>query len=162
MSPNMTEFADNLNAFIESVHHQSRMTHSGVVIAASAILETRLERVLKQALRPMSKAMHARLFDSFRPLSSFSSKIMMAYALGAITRDVFDELEKIRAIRNEFAHSAELLHFESATIARKFSTLKRPPTTSKRPTEVFLECVRAIDDSLEAYLIRTAVSQETG
>jgi len=158
--PAMTDFSDNIDAFIKSVQHQSRMTHAAVVIAAVSILDAQLERVLKRALRPMSKRMYARLFDSFRPLNTFSSKIIMAYAVGAITHDAFDELEKIRAIRNEFAHSSEILHFESSSIAPKFLSLKRPPTASTKPTEVFLACVRVIDKSLEDYLLSTAVCQD--
>jgi DNA-binding MltR family transcriptional regulator len=136
----------------EGIEHSSRMTHSGIVIALSAILDNQLERALKRALRPLSNNMYERLFDSFGPLSNFSSKIVMAYALGIIPLELYEELEKIRHIRNEFAHSSGVLHLESPAIESLFLTLKRPSTQSKTPAEVFLACAKVIDDHLEAYL----------
>jgi DNA-binding MltR family transcriptional regulator len=130
------------------------MTHSGIVIATAAILDNQLERALKRAMRPLSNNMYERLFDSFRPLSSFSSKIVMAYALGIISADLYEELEKIRQIRNQFAHSSGVLHLGSPEIESMFLTLKRPSTVSKTPAEVFLACAKVIDDHLEAYLAR--------
>jgi DNA-binding MltR family transcriptional regulator len=130
------------------------MTHSGIVIAAAAILDNQLERALKRAMRPLSNNMYERLFDSSRPLNSFSSKIIMAHALGIISVDLYEELEKIRHIRNQFAHSSGFLHFGSPEIEPMFLTLKRPSTVSKTSAEVFIACVKVIDDHIDAYLAR--------
>ena len=92
------------------------------------------------------------IFGASRPLNDFSSKITMAYALKIISKDVYDELEKIRAIRNAFAHSAELLHFDSERIAPLFASLKRPQSKATDPSTVFLACAKAIETALKDYL----------
>jgi len=138
----------------EGIEHTNRMTHSGIVIAIAAILDNQLERALKRAMRPLSNTMYDRLFGSFRPLSSFSSKIVMAYALGIIPLELYEELEKIRHIRNEFAHSSGVLHFGSPEIEPMFLRLKRPSGEFKTREEVFLACAEVIDNHLDAYLAR--------
>jgi DNA-binding MltR family transcriptional regulator len=150
----MTDIDTAIKTLVEGILHQNRMTHSGIVIAAAAILDNQLERALKRAMRPLSNNMYERLFDSFRPLNSFSSKIVMAYALGIISVDLYEELEKIRHIRNQFAHSSGILHFGSPEVEPMFLALKRTSTVSKTSVEVFVACVKAIDDHIDAYLAR--------
>ncbi len=140
---------------VDGIHRQGQMTHAGVAITAVAILDVQLERCLKRAMRP-SKSMYEQFFESFRPLNTFFSKIAMAYALRIITKDGYDELEKIRKIRNAFAHSSDLLHFESDSIAPLLAKLKRPPQSkATKPAMVFLECAGVIDKALNDYLIQT-------
>jgi DNA-binding MltR family transcriptional regulator len=130
------------------------MTHAGVVIATTAILDNLLEHALKRAMVPLSNEFYGRLFGSFRPLESFSSKIVMARALGIITSDVFEEFEKIRKLRNAFAHSPDLLHFESKEIAPLFAALQRPKAATGPPPVVFMNCAKALEEALDAYLQR--------
>jgi hypothetical protein len=148
----MADLDTALTGLIEGIQHLNLMSHSGIAIATAAILDSQLERALKRAMRPLSKTLYHGLFDPFRPLSTFSSKIVMAYVVGIISGDTFKELEKIRQIRNAFAHSSGVLHFGSANIAPIFSTLKRPNIASKKPAEVFVACPKVIDTSLEEYL----------
>jgi DNA-binding MltR family transcriptional regulator len=139
----------------EGIRHQSRMTHSGVVLASAAILDSQLERALKKAMKPLPKKLYERLFESFGPLSTFSSKIIMARALGIVTIEIYGELEKIRQIRNAFAHSSTILNFESEEIAPRFLSLRKRHTTKTTHSELFVDCVRVIDDSLKAYLAQS-------
>jgi DNA-binding MltR family transcriptional regulator len=150
----MDDIATAVTNLASGLQRLNRMTHAGVVIATAAILDNKLERTLKRAMLPMSNKMYERLFDSFRPLHSFSSKIVMAYALGIITKEVYGELEKVRQLRNVFAHSPDRLHFESKEIAPLFAALKRPRSTTVKPAVIFLECAKAIDESLDGYLQR--------
>lgn len=130
-----------------------RRTHSGLAIVIAAILDNKLELCLKRAIRPMPKRLYAELFDPMRALGSFASKITMAYALNIITRDIYSDLEKIRKIRNAFAHSPDILDFESESIAPLFARLKRSvQAKADRPDLQFLECVTPIDEALDAYL----------
>jgi DNA-binding MltR family transcriptional regulator len=82
-----------------------KMAGSGIVLSMAAILDNTLERVLRKTLKPLPNKLYKRLFESFGPLGSFSNKILMARALGIITNEIYQELEKIREIRNIFAHS---------------------------------------------------------
>jgi hypothetical protein len=45
------------------------------------------------------------------PASTFSAKILICYAFGLINKDAFDDLNKIRKIRNKFAHTSEKVDF---------------------------------------------------
>ena len=144
----------------EVIRNQTRMTHSGLVLASTAILDSRLERALKKAMRPLPKKLYERLFESFGPLSNFASKIVMARALGVITTDIYEELEKIRHIRNDFAHSSKMLNFESEEIAPQLLALKKRKTTKTNSSELFVDCVVVIHEFLEGYLERVDILQE--
>ena len=68
---------------------------------------------------PMSKTQYADLFGPVTPLVSFASEIRMAYALNVIRRNVYRDLEKLRKLRNAFAHSTvALTHLDSESVAR--------------------------------------------
>ena len=154
------DISTSVKNLIETIRHQTRMTHSGIVLASTAILDSRLERVLKTTMKPLPKKMYKRLFGSFGPLSTFSSKIVMARAIGIITIDIYEELEKIRHIRNEFAHSSKILDFESQEIAPKLLALKKQMRTKTHPSQQFVNCVVVIVEFLEAYLVRMGELRE--
>jgi DNA-binding MltR family transcriptional regulator len=138
-----------------------RRGHPGLAIAVAAILDTQLEQCLKHAMRPLPKKVYEDLFDPMRALGSFASKITMAYALRIISREIYLELEKVRRIRNGFAHSSNLLHFDSESIAPLFAQLKASTQSkSTSPSQQFLECIKPIDKALAAYL--NAERQEVG
>jgi hypothetical protein len=152
------DFAPVVKSFKESLLHQSRMTCSAVVLASTAILNSQLEKALKKTMRQLPNKLYERLFETFgAPLNSFFSKIVMARALGVITDEVYDELEKIRLIRNRFAHTSVVLNFESDEIAPIFQTLKRPQKAAAKTnlSQVFLDCVTVIHDELEVYATKT-------
>ncbi len=56
----------------------------------------RSDHIIKQAMEP--------LFSGMGPLSSFSARIKLSYCLGLITQWEFEDLERIRKIRNKAAH----------------------------------------------------------
>ena len=147
--PDLQRSIDNL---VTSLAHVHKMTHSGVVLTGAAILDLQLERSLKKAMKPLPKKLYARLFEGFGPLSSFASKIIMARALGVITVDHYIELEKIRDIRNTFAHASKILDFTSKEIGPKFLNLKKPMTSKTNPIEVFVDCVGVVVKFLDEYL----------
>ena len=151
----MSDVTDAIKDLFGKIHSQSQRTHAGVVIATAAILDSQLEDALKRAMRPMSKGRYKTLFDPFRPLGDFAGKIAMAYALGIVSEEVFRELEKIRKIRNLFAHSTEHLHLGSVEVAPLFATLKRPHMNGTiRDIEWFVRCAKAVGDSLKEYMKR--------
>jgi hypothetical protein len=56
------------------------------------------------------------IFGGRGELSTFSSRIKIAYALGFINKDTYADLEKIRDIRNDFAHSLEIRNLDDLHI----------------------------------------------
>jgi hypothetical protein len=73
------------------------------VILGAAKLDTSLYLLLTRALLPTA-GNEDELFEGEAPLSSFSSKINLAYRLGLIDSQFAHALHLIRKIRNSFAH----------------------------------------------------------
>jgi DNA-binding MltR family transcriptional regulator len=70
---------------------------------------SRRRRVIKKAIDP--------LFESTRPLSSFSAKILTAYSLSLLDDWAFDDLTTLRMIRNKLAaHSHSAFSFQAPEV----------------------------------------------
>jgi hypothetical protein len=52
------------------------------------------------------------MFQSSGPFGAFTSKIRMAYLMGLISEEFFQNLEIMREIRNRFAHHTEVGSFD--------------------------------------------------
>ncbi len=98
----------------------------GAVIVAAAILEDDLAEILEKLLiaNHMPEKHRKEMFDLNGPLSSFSSKMLICYGFGLISKDVFDDLTKIRRLRNRFAHSSEDVDFFAEEIKSIVYSLK--------------------------------------
>jgi hypothetical protein len=131
-----------------------RRTHSGLAIVIAAIYDNKLEQCLRLAMPPMTKKLYNELFDSMHgALGSFANKITMAYALKIITSDIYSDLNKIRKIRNTFAHSKDILSFESESIAPLLRQLNKSVQVKANRLDLqFLECLTPVDEALDAYL----------
>jgi DNA-binding MltR family transcriptional regulator len=131
---------------------QKKRAHPGFVITGAAILDSQLERALKKAMRPLPKKTYERIFEPFGPLSNFASKIIIAYAFGIISAEIYEKLEMIRKLRNKISHSSMLLDLESNEIAPLLSALDKTPQAKTDSLRVFMECIREIDAALDTYL----------
>jgi hypothetical protein len=138
----------------EQVISNFRMSTAAIVIWLTGILEYDLERCIKYKIRrPISGALSNELFGSYRPLSTFSAKIDMAYALEIISDETRIELHKMRNIRNKIAHARKLLSFDQEPMRRMFYELRRPNVDGKTYLAVFTMCGTIIDDELEDFLV---------
>jgi DNA-binding MltR family transcriptional regulator len=129
-----------------------RRSHASTVIACTALLDAALEVSLAQVMRPLSKSMRADLFDPMRPLGSLAAKISLAHALRIVDRDCYRRLQKIRAIRNKFAHSEEPIDFSSPSIkplVEQLISLGKP--SNAHPDGAFAECASAVIKELSAF-----------
>lgn len=96
------------------------------VITAAALLDTMLEKVISAFLIP--EADSAKLFDYSGCMGTFSAKIEMAYALGLISKELRDDLNLYRKIRNDCAHTIIMDEKTEADIKSKsgnFSLLRQ-------------------------------------
>ena len=85
----------------------------------SSLLQKHLGRnnhVIKNAMEP--------LFAGMGPLSSFSARIKIAYCLGLIKQWEFEDLERIRKIRNKAAHEYTAKTFTNNEIIQITQQLK--------------------------------------
>jgi DNA-binding MltR family transcriptional regulator len=145
------KYVDDIRAQLMALHRQ---THAGMVIAASAKIENVLEKLLLAYMRPLNKKERARLFRGYGPLSSFAAKTDMAYALKMIHQPMFDGLNILRRLRNEFAHCAEPIDLSHPKIKPLFEQLSDlEPSISETDEDIFLDCAYSIGVSLGGYVV---------
>jgi DNA-binding MltR family transcriptional regulator len=98
----------------------------GSALVAAAFLDLTLESLLRARfsshLQKRSKLIEP-LFEGFGPLSTFSSKIRVSYAIDLLQDWMASDLDVIRAIRNEFAHSLALRTFRDPKISQMVDKL---------------------------------------
>lgn len=114
----MRQFAE-FAAFRRALTNES---DRGCALFASAYLDKALSDLLFLSL-VNSKKIDSELFEGNSPLATFSSRIKMAFYLGKISAECRGDLETIRKIRNEFAHDANLISFDTQSIADRCRNL---------------------------------------
>ncbi|MGE8534836.1 MAG: MltR family transcriptional regulator [Chryseobacterium sp.] len=98
-------------------------TARGSALFVGSYLESVLEKVLRSKLIGNEKHLNELL--SFNgAIGSFSNKINVSYSIGLISKDILNDLNIIRKIRNEFGHSANIIDFEDAKISGLCNSLK--------------------------------------
>jgi hypothetical protein len=108
------------------------------VIMIGSFLEILLERAITSRFdpdEPGNKINKEQLFDGHGPLATFSSKINIAYAFGLISKSSRDDLNIIKAIRNNAAHRIDHFSFENKDVKQRCSSLssRQPANTSDMP-----------------------------
>jgi hypothetical protein len=113
----MTNWRKELKALarqepITNDHEQivAELHRTGSDRACALLLSSMVENALETILiihmrRGLSKTQLDGLFGYDAPLGSFSAKIRIAYAFMFIDHDIRDDFDRIREIRNTFAHS---------------------------------------------------------
>jgi len=105
------------------MHDFSQRADTSYVMVAATTLERLLEQTLLGNMRKISNTLFDDLFRGYGPLASFGAKIDIAYAFRIIDDDLVGDFRTIKAIRNAFAHSDEVLHFKSEKLASRFQRL---------------------------------------
>jgi hypothetical protein len=83
----------------------------------SAFIDNWLEKAISLSFVPLGSSHFNRIFRNPRaPLSDLSSKIMLAFALGILNQEQRSQADRIRSIRNTFAHSVKPIDFDHPTI----------------------------------------------
>lgn len=81
----------------------------GCVLVGAAHLDGEVQMLLREkfegAEEVVRKAVDPLLKGGFAPLGSFSARTKLALALGLINSEVHDALDKLRELRNTFAHT---------------------------------------------------------
>ncbi len=101
-----------------------------IAIIGSGLIEKALEAVILTRLIGLTKEERRGLFDfeANGPLSDLSARIRIAYALGIFGPQTRNDLEHVRTIRNSFAHSMNMLRFETPEVADICALLHTPKT----------------------------------
>src|ERR1700719_2492999 len=91
------EWKQRLEAATESVletfRSLARLTHAAYTLWICSYVGERLQNALTQKMRPISNNFQERIFENYGPLSSFSSRIDLAYAFSILDDETFDDLK---------------------------------------------------------------------
>ena len=129
------DLSDQSNPSIKSIAEFIRIrrlldqeSDRGCVLFAASHMDHKLSILFQKIL--IGNKTHLDSILAFNgPLGSFSSKTKLAYSLGILRRKEFEDIEVLRKIRNEFAHSIETLAFQDLKIKqliRNFKLLANP------------------------------------
>jgi hypothetical protein len=94
-----------------------------VGIVLSTIVEDSLREILIKNMRKLNTEEMSRLFSFEGIAGTFSAKICVAFAFDLIGPDTRDDLDAIREIRNQFAHSTQLISFKNEHVANVCKSL---------------------------------------
>jgi DNA-binding MltR family transcriptional regulator len=113
------ELLDSFNLLLKNTSNES---DRGLVLSMSAFMEDSLGLVLKKYLK--SVATTNELIEGFNaPLGTFSARAKLAYSLGLISEKQYKDINLIRKIRNEFAHSWHITSLEDAKVSANVEAL---------------------------------------
>lgn len=120
---NVNDLRREANLLFEALQKES---DRGDVLVSAAFFDTTLERLLV-ARFSSGDAKRAKLieplFDAFGPLSTFSAKIRISYAIDLLHESMANDLDLVRRIRNAFAHSLEPKTFQDPDITSMVDNL---------------------------------------
>jgi DNA-binding MltR family transcriptional regulator len=107
------ELRKRQQVFFETIDKES---DRGCVLVSAALIDECLEILLRSQLSRNELPILNSLFSGQGPLSSFWSKIQLARAMDVIPAWMHDDLERIRALRNIFAHRYESADFDHSEV----------------------------------------------
>lgn len=108
----------------EKIHLQlSNEADRTAAIVGASLVESSLEHLLISSFVSSARDLNQRLFEDRGPLSDFNSKILVSQAFGIIGDQIASDLQRIRKIRNCFAHARLAVTFEEAAVAKEVSEL---------------------------------------
>lgn len=117
---------EEINRVLEQAPNWIDRGQSATVLNTIAIFEDILQESLEGCMRPLSSKMRARLFEGYGPLSTFAARTDVAYAFNLLSEADYWDMQIIRKIRNEFAHSRETMGFEKSKIEAMVARMQKP------------------------------------
>lgn len=113
-----------LREFYEELQNESQR---GGVLVGAAFLDELLRQLLASFMIDDASAVN-NLLDNppNSPLGGLSARTQATYCLGLISKEAYDDLNIIRGIRNEFAHSLQGTSFDHPWIVKQCEALKIP------------------------------------
>ena len=117
----------NPSALSEDVEREfDSSSDRGAAIVSASYLELTLRALLEGFFFEDQTTFSSLFDDPNAPLSSFSAKIGLAYAVGLLSESERVNLDIVRRIRNEFAHELGEVSFNTQSIADRTANLEVP------------------------------------
>jgi DNA-binding MltR family transcriptional regulator len=107
-------------------------TDRGVVIVAAAMLDELLRKQLVERLVAIDSSDDDLLDGANAPLGTFSSRTKMAYRVGLISAKFARDLDRIRKIRNDFAHHIRGASFDDGKVKALIQALADSHRSSRK------------------------------
>lgn len=126
----------------------NKETDRGCALMAAAFLDENLKDMLKAKFIDDTDSFKT-LFTGTGGMATFSSRIELSYLLGYISPQVRSHLNIIRRIRNDFAHSMEIISFETESISNRCRNLKLDYHKYTNPRDIFTASAFSIAGSLK-------------
>jgi hypothetical protein len=121
----------------EALEHVSKESDHTTVILGTALVEHALQIAIRARMHHgLSKSDEASLFEGDAPLATFSAKTRVAFAFEVVDADMRAELNRLREIRNAFAHSKSFLTFDSPEVQSACAALTLPHYDTGAPWNV--------------------------
>ncbi len=126
-----TDEVEDLAKFMQEL---DRETDRGLPLVGAALMEDRLGETLRSFFCE-GRAASKLLDEANSPLGTFASRLQACYSLGLIDDHEYAEIDLIRKVRNEFAHSKHGLSFQTERVKGLCSSLRSElPTCDCCPT----------------------------
>jgi hypothetical protein len=124
------------------------------VLMLCAVLETCLTIFLRDRMRPsLNSDDDRRLFDSGGSLRDLSAKTIIGYAFNFFGPETKHDIDLIRLLRNEFAHSRRAFGFSTPQVTEFCTHLRSPDWPGVIIPHSYLNSARHED--LSSYLDKT-------
>ncbi len=136
--------------------YYSPLADTAIVIISTTILEDWITIAIKTKMRSISNTVHERIFSGYGPLSTFSAKIDIGYALNLYDEKILRDLRALKDIRNTFAHTTMPHFFKSPHVVSDFQKLTGWEKDI-HPHQLFRNSVNACVDALKVSLQNKAM-----
>ena len=112
-----------------------QLSDRGIVLVSAELISVLLQELICKKLLSDSQIIKKLFYQPGSSLGSFYSKIELSFAMGLISDDEYHDLQIVRKIRNQFAHSFGKLHFSSDEIAKEIKKLNIPSLSTYSETK---------------------------
>lgn len=144
---------DHMDRYNEIVHIFHTESDRAAAILAGSYLEVLLEKLLRTKF--IQNPVVEDLFKGNGALSTFSSRIMLCFALDYISENTYRDLNLVRRIRNHFAHNIETASFEDPEVHSRCAELSLVKQTLKSGQEEYLP-----QDARSQFLISVGIMNQ--
>ena len=101
-------------------------TDRGCALVGASLTENALREIIRIHAFQAPNTDLDDIFGFEAPLGTFSAKIKIAYAFGMIDKKIRDDCDRIRVLRNAFAHSRVPINFKTSAVTRGCSGFHAP------------------------------------
>ncbi|MEO9611710.1 MAG: MltR family transcriptional regulator [Nitratireductor sp.] len=149
----------SVSTLSESLTHLNRRGHAATAMMTTTRLENWLKEAIVRLFTNSPRRLQDKLFEFKGPLGTFSAKIDMAYAVGAISQDAHRTLHILRDIRNAFAHATDEMDFEDGAMDKHFAKLAEAGTRELAFLEAAVSVIQSIKEKMEPIFLADALQK---